>query len=74
MVKVYVVIMSFPDASLVDENAEFVEVDVGKIVGVFRTEEAARKVQEKLINENAEDVIAFGCDRVDVVLEEWEVQ
>ncbi len=72
--KVYVVIMSFPDASLVDENAEFVEVDVGKIVGVFRTEEAARKVQEKLINENAEDMIVFGCDRIDVAVEEWEVQ
>ena len=49
-------------------------MDYSEIVGVYKTEEQARAVQEELINQNAVDVMYLNCDPIDVSLEEWEVE
>ena len=72
---VFVVEKAYTELTIVDENLEVsgnaypVEID-----SIYDSLEQARKRQEELINENAHEVIAYGCDPIDVVLSEWEVQ
>lgn len=45
-----------------------------EIVGVYRSEDRAREVQEELINQNAHDVIACGATALDVEISVWEIK
>lgn len=71
---VWIVTKSYPTLDLVDDELDIHYADVGEVVGVFALEPDARALQEKLIGQNAADVIALDCDPIDVFVAEWEVQ
>lgn len=65
--KVWVVIESW------DEGHEDPIFDHNRIVGVYDSEEKARAIQERLINDNAPAVIAGTEYPIDVTVDECEV-
>ena len=70
---VWIVTQSFPTLDVVNDNLEIENMEAFEIIGVYASEESARKVQEELINSNAHDVIAFDADPIDVEISEWEI-
>lgn len=71
---VWIVTQSWPTHDVVNDDLEIMNEEAFEIIGVYASEESARKVQEELINSNAHDVIAFDADPVDVEISEWEVE
>lgn len=74
MKTVWVVEVSYPALSLVDDELHIIENDLVEIRGIFSTEEKARELQEQLVGENAQCVVALGCDPIEVWIAEREVQ
>lgn len=71
---VYIVMQSYPNIDLVDDQLNIYPYDIGEVVGVYHREEDAKKRQEELLEENGHDVIALECDPIDVWIDERTVQ
>ena len=75
--KIFLVIAdlwSIGDLVAKDESlALLYHYDAGEVRGVFDSKEAAEKFRDEMTEAAKEDVEENGCDPIEYVIEEWEV-
>lgn len=71
---VHIVMRSYPNLDLVDDDLNIFNYEVGEIVGVYHDAQEANKRAVELLDESKEDESKFDCDQILTWVEEWNVR